>query len=468
MRSAHVVASVSSSTIRALNHAPETSRLARPPAHGAARHWGCRELRAIAGEIGRAYARVLLRVDCAPEHGDELLSQVDIFAAEPEGRVIRGDLMPFVDDLRIRRGDVLMAGAGQMGEATLFGRSIIADDRLAGRLAAGDVMIVRFEAPDSSLSLYTYAFLTSRSGLSAIRACAYGTSIPRIRPDLLARLPVPVPDEGTQSRVARLVRKAMDDREIYLRELQAGRRIIEELPEMREGRAMCAERKARWTIWSRELPSICAWNYASTGGALETLLRRWNGRVHDVVPVAGIFRGGRCQRIACEPPYGIEFLSQRDVFSVRPIPRRILLPPLDRSLVFVEAGTLLVGGQGTLGEGEIFGRVAFTTPDIASLGVTEHLLRIQPSDPAQAAVAYAFLSTLVGRRLLRATGVGTKLLSLRPDLILRLPFPDLPPATSQRVAKHLRHASVARVSGAKAEAEAIRIVEEEVIPAWLA
>src|SRR6476620_1509141 len=74
--------------------------------------------------------------------------------------------------------------------------------------------------------------------------------------------------------------------------------------------------------------------------------------------------------------------------------------------------------QGTLGEGEIFGQVALATPDLAVSGVSEHLLRIQARGDDENALLYAYLSTLVGRRLLRSTGVGTKLLSLRHDLLL--------------------------------------------------
>ncbi|WP_437316317.1 hypothetical protein [Sorangium sp. So ce385] len=416
--------------------------------------------------MGKTYAKVLTRVDCTSEDADELLSQVDVFAAEPSGRKIRGDLMSFREDLRICRGDVLIAGAGQLGDTNLFGRAIIADGRLAGKLAAGDLMVLRFGEPDDDRSLYTYAFLASSIGLRLIRACAYGTSIPRMRPDLVQEIPVAVPDKDIISRVAALIRKVMTSRETYLHRLRAGRGVIEALPEMREAHSMCAERRARCVTWSGPLITLNAWNYASTGGGLDFLLRRWSGRLADAAGTGGLYYGPRFARVPAEPPHGIEFMSQRDAFLIRPAPRRIAHPGFEDRQLFVSPGTIMLGAQGTLGEGELFGRAMLVHGKIANAAFTQHLLRVELKPNARA-IGYAFLSTALGMRLLRSTAVGTKLLSMRNDLLQRLPFPDLDNTQATRVTKHIGDALKAREAADAAETEAIRIVEEEVLPAWL-
>ena len=141
--------------------------------------------------------------------------------------------MRFVEDLRVERGDILIAGAGQIGPATLFGRSLVADSRLAGKLAAGDLMVLRGGGSDDDNLLYLAAFLRSEVGVAAVRSCAYGTSIPRMRPDLLAQLPVPLPDSDQKRRIAALMRTTVEQREQYALSLKAARRVIEDLPEMR-------------------------------------------------------------------------------------------------------------------------------------------------------------------------------------------------------------------------------------------
>jgi hypothetical protein len=214
------------------------------------------------------------------------------------------------------------------------------------------------------------------------------------------------------------------------------------------------------------MPTLQAWTYASSGGALEFLQRKWPGRLGDVLKPDGVFNGPRFARVSCEPPYGIDFLSQRHVFLIRPVFRRIKHPGFPDRLLFVPEGSLLVGGQGTLGEGEIFGRVLYVHGELARIAYTQHLPRVQPK-PEYSAQAYGFLSSLVGFRLLRSTAVGTKLLSMRPDLLRDLPFPDCDPATTRKIAQHLDAAMSAREEADRAEHQAVRILEEEVLPAWL-
>lgn len=462
MREAFLVNNLSGASLRALNYTPEIE------AFRARRGTSVVQLGSLLESMGPAYGAVFVRKDCDSESGIELITQGDMFAAEPSGRVIRIDSMARPERHLVRRHQVLIAGAGTLGETELYGRALIADRRLEGRYVGPHAMVLTFSEPEADDSLFAYAFLCSSVGLRAIRATSFGTKILGLRKDMLRSLPVPFPEPEQRTRVAGLIRACVKSRELYAHELQAARSVIDALPEMQTAHEMCAERKARTVLWSGNLPTLNAWNYASTGGALELLTRKWTTRVSDVVAPNRLFRGGRYQRIPCAAPHGVDFLNQRDVFSIRPVPRRIVKPTVPDDSFYAPAFSLLAGGQGTLGEGELFGQVALVTQDFASMGVTEHLLRIQPAEQADAAVLFAFLSTLVGRRLLRGTGVGTKLLSLRPDLVLALPFPSISALERKRIVAHLLRASAARVEAARAEVEAIRITEEEVIPKWLA
>lgn len=465
MRAAFLVSAPEPATLRAINYGEQLELFARSR-RGVFRS---AQLRSLLTSLGESYAAVFARLDCSAAHGVELISQTDMFMAEPEGRVIRRDSMQRPEHHVVEPWQILISGAGQMEEGNLFGRSIIADRRLTGKYLGGHAVRLSFESPGSDVNLWTYAFLNTSVGLKTVKACAYGTSVPGVRLDLLANIPIPIPeDTAILTNVAALIRRSIAQRETYLSELQASRLLIESLPEMQDAQSMCAERRARTTLWSGRLPTLSARNYASTGAALSFLSRRWQARLGDLVPVEGLFRGGRYQRIPCERPFGIDFLSQRDVFSVRPNPRRIIQPHVPRDWVSVPEFSLLAGGQGTLGEGELFGRVALVTADMARAGVSEHLLRIQPRSRDAAAILYAFLSTLVGRRFLRSTGVGTKLLSMRHDLLRALPIPDVSQTTGGDILTHLETAAAARVASTEAEESAVRILEQQILPAWLA
>ncbi|MBZ5713937.1 hypothetical protein [Nannocystis pusilla] len=458
---AFVVEEPRSRALRALNYSPAVERIRRAGSSSA------RPLRQIVKSFGPAYGTVFTRLDCHSDHGIELLSQSDMFAAEPRGRVIRSDSLHEPDEHLVKRGQVLIAGAGTLGENELYGRAILADDRLAGKYVGPDSMTLVFEDPDDDFSLFAYAWLASPTGVQAIRSTSYGTKILRFRSELLQSLPVPVAPLSTIKRVAGLIRRCSSLRETFFQRLLLARAKIERLPDMQEATLMCGERSRRTIEWRGPFPSLCAWTFASTGGALRFLADRWEGRLRDFAEPNGIFNGQRFARIDCAAPHGVELMSQRDALLIRPVPRRIVTPDVPAEKLFVRPGTILVGAQGTLGEGEIFGRALFVTEKLLGVAFTQHLLRIIPREPFAEAL-YAFLTTTVGFRLLRSTAVGTKLLSMRTDLLANLPLPELNGALGRSVSELVQSAFASRDEADDAEAEAIRIIEEEVLPQWLA
>jgi len=456
-----VVEAPSVGALRALNYAPAVERIRRAGSSSA------RPLRELVKAFGPAYGTVFTRLDCHPDHGVELITQGDMFAAEPEGRVIRRDSMLHPERHLVTRGQVLIAGAGTLGENELYGRSILADARLAGKYVGPHSMSLHFEDPDDDFSLFTYAWLASPTGIQALRSTSYGTKILGLRKDLLSTIPVPKAPQHLVRRVAELVRACSSGRELFLRDLRAARRLVQTIPEMQVATEMCTERCRRSVCWEGSFPSLCAWNFASSGGALRHLQDRWRGTLGDLVEADGIYNGPRFARVDCRAPHGVEFMSQRDAMLIRPAPRRIVHPGFADRQLFAQEGTILVGGHGTLGEGEIFGRAVLVHGRYARAAFTQDLLRVVPTK-THAAALYAYLTTAVGFRLLRSTAVGTKILSMREDMLRALPVPNWPTDLEGRVSRLIRSAFTARDKAEQAEAEAIRIIEQEVLPAWLA
>lgn len=460
-RLAFLVDGVQSPALRALNFSPRVERIRT------ARKGSSSQLRSLLEGLGPAYGSVFTRIDCSLAHGIELLSQSDMFAAEPRGRVIRRDSMAHPERHEIKRYQVLVAGAGTLGDTELYGRALIADGRLAGKYVGPDSMTLVFREPESDQALFTYAYLASPTGFAAIRSTSYGTKILRFRQDLLGSLPVPAVDADVAYRVAANIRRSVELRERYLRELTAAREVVNRLPAMQEASRMCAERSRRATLWKGPLPTLAAWNFASVGEALGYLRRQWPGHLGDVLQADGVFNGPRFARIECDQPHGIDFYSQRDVFLIRPIPRRIARPPISDRMLFVPRNAVLAGSNGQVTDGGLFGRVELASFAAHAGGVTQHILRLL-FKPEERLPAFVFLSTLVGQRLLKSTAVGTSIPQMRLDLLRRLPCPEFQPEERTAIARHVTAAEESRIEASAAETAAIKLVETEVLPAWLA
>lgn len=447
--------------LRALNYAPAVERIRRVGSSSA------RPLSDIVKAFGPSYGTVFTRLDCHADHGIELLSQSDMFAAEPRGRVIRRDSMREPEKHLIERGQVLIAGAGTLGENELYGRAILADERLAGKYVGPDSMTLVFEDPDTDLSHFAYAWLASPTGVDAIRSTSYGTKILRFRSELLASLPVPAAPKKVVSKVATLIRRCMSSREEYARAVRNSRRLVEGIPDISDALEACGNRSRRSVVWDGALPSLCAWNFAAAGRTLSELRRKWSTRLADVVQPRGIFLGPRTVRVGCAAPYGVQLLSQRDVFMIRPVGQRVARLGIADRLIHVPGDSLLVAANGQMNEGSLFGRMELASIFPRETGITGHIMRILPRSGQREAL-YGFLSTSVGQLLMKSTAVGTSVPSMRTDLLSNLPFPDpgmLPLAELREV---VRRAEVARIDAQEAESEAIRIIEEEVLPQWLA
>jgi hypothetical protein len=461
MRAAFTVASPRDTALRALNYSPFLEVFRRPSTARQSFRLGD-----LIDSLGPAYGTVFIRLDCALQHGVELMSQTDMFAAEPAGRVIRADSMARPERHKVKLWQILIAGAGTLGETELYGRSVIADARLVDKYVGPDAMVLTFRDPGADENLYAYAFLCTEVGVSVVRSASYGTKILRLRREAIADLRIPDPGPKLKRSVAELIRTTVSQRKVYLRELGLARQVIEKLPEVRNVLDRYGTRKARCGVSSGPFPTFAARNHVSLGDAKQYLARRWQTRLADVLEPNGIYNGPRFARIPCRRPHGIDFVDQRDIFCIRPVPRRIVPPTVDRRQLYVPGHGLVVAGHGQMNEGSLFGRVESAAAGFHQCGITEDILRLLPT-PEWHDWLYAFLSTRLGLRLLQSTAYGTSIPKMRPDLLASLPYPPPTEGQAADVSRHVQASVAARNAAAEAEAEAVRIIEQEVLPAWL-
>ena len=457
---AFVVEEPRSGALRALNYAPAVERIRRAGSNSAV------PLRDVVKEFGPSYGSRFTSVECDPKFGIEVLAQSDTFRALPVGKVIRHDCLPHPERHEIRRGQVLIAGAGTLGENEIYGRSVLADERLAGKFLGPDTMALVFNEPLSDFALFTYAWLASPTGVDAVRSTSCGTKLLRFRQDLLTSLPVPVPDKATVAKVANSVRECIANRERFVRRLKNAHRLLDNTPEVDAAKRASATRRLG-AVWSGDLRTLRAWNHVAEGGALAAVQGQSGLRIRDWVPETGVFHGLLRIRTWCKPPHGHDLFSQRDVFSLMRIPRRLRHPSGPDEAFFSPQDGILIASRGQLGTTNLFGRAELGRSLSSDAGVSQDMLRVVP-DRQYLELLYAYLSHEVGQALTRTTAVGTSIPIIHTGLFLDLPVPDVSSAIAHAIRDEINAAYASRSKADVSHAAAIEIIEQEVLPQWLA
>ena len=306
--------------------------------------------------------------------------------------------MPRPERHLVKRWQVLIAGAGTLGDTELYGRAIVADSRLEGRYVGPTQWLLTFKEPGSDESLFAYAFLMTRVGTA--RNSGDAASAPRflgLRKDLLRNLPIPKRRSVNAAHAWRAWSDALS-KSARCTFASSPRRETSSRGTPRDARSapMCADRVSGRHSGTQRYLRFRAGTLPRPASALAQLRKRWPGRLRDVLQPEGVFNGPRFARVDCQPPHGIDFYSQRDVFLMRPIPRRIARPSISDRMLFVPRDAVLAGSHGQLTDGGIFGKVELASFGAYEGGLTQDLLRLL-FVPTERSTAFAFLSTMVGR-----------------------------------------------------------------------
>jgi hypothetical protein len=167
--------------------------------------------------------------------------------------------------------------------------------------------------------------------------------------------------------------------------------------------------------------------------------------------------------------HGVRLLGQRQAFWNRPEDRWIKDP--DDPGIFATDETIMVTGQGLIGENSLFGRSVFATGSWLKYAYTEHFLRISSGDPEiSGAYLYAFFRSEVAFRLMRSMLAGTGPQSIHPTLLAALPIPLAAPADRDRIADAVRRAFKNRDRADLLEDQALALLTkaiEEAAACWV-
>ncbi|MBW4635540.1 MAG: restriction endonuclease subunit S [Iphinoe sp. HA4291-MV1] len=175
---------------------------------------------------------------------------------------------------------------------------------------------------------------------------------------------------------------------------------------------------------------------------------------------AGLCRGGyyphRFKRIYVSPEKGIPFLSSSEIISLRPTTDRFISKKytLNLDLFLSQKWDVLISRSGTIGN------IGLATESFLGKAISEHVIRLQASDPDTAGYVAAFLRSHYGCAQVIQGTYGSVVGQIEPEHLERVLIPDLPPIRRIAIGRLMCQAGELRDEANRLLDEADRLLHE--------
>lgn len=155
-----------------------------------------------------------------------MINQSDIFNQHIKGKWVVN--RPQYKKYLLRKGEILIAKIGTLGENETFCRCMYVGDELNGQLVSS--AFYRMSTVEGIPSGYLYAWLSSDYGFRLIRYTQYGTKQCYPNPKLLYTLPIPILEREDMDKIHTMVNEAYSKQyEANLKEKRAIKLVEKEI-----------------------------------------------------------------------------------------------------------------------------------------------------------------------------------------------------------------------------------------------
>lgn len=364
------------------------------------------------------------RIYVEPEHGVPFLSSSDIISLRPEcDRYLSKKLTKRLDELIVRKWDVLISCSGTIGNVAL------ANESLAGNALSQDAIRVR--AQDAEAAGFVAAFLRSYHGRVQVTQATYGSVVQHIEPEHLSR--VLIPDLHPLHRIS------------------IGRKFVEacELRDQANDLLDHADVLLHRYLGLPPLPQatnpsalVSVANASQLRGRLEASFHAPQARAAEErvqsLPTAITTAGDpritreiraitRFRKRVYVPHGGIPLLSSKQLFQVDPVDVKGLARGAhtkDLAEIVLEENMVIATCSGTIGRVQIIPRY------MAGWTANQHATRFLAADGMHPGYLYAWLASDYGRCLMYRHAYGSVILEVDREMFASMPVP-LPDKASQ-------------------------------------
>ena len=348
----------------------------------------------------------------------------------------------------VQRDWILLTCSGSVGDAIL---TYAPHD---GQVISHDIL--RIQPRDSDYLGYIYGFLRTRFGRTMLRSTKYGSIIKHLEPEHVAAIPVPQVD---QDLARALTRRTL---EIYRLRSEAYQLQNDAENEFASHFQPPAKTDEMFTTKAREMFStrrrLEGFYHNPQARAVLSVLRRGAVRTEELFKRAKVFGVGRFKHVY--KSQGIPYLDSEDLFKVNPeltkfIPEQQKTNAAD---YFVKRDWLLMACSGQLYG--LIGNTALAGAWHESKIVSNHVIRIAPSDIDPGYLHVAMSHSQLGRPLITRLAFGTEVPEIAPLDLEQFPLTRLDNTVESRIGDLARSARDLRERADRWEEEMVAGLEK--------
>ena len=390
-------------------------------------------------------------------------AQINELSPKP-ARYLSPSLKTQIEDLRVKRGQVLLTCSGTIGSCTYVRNAL---DNL---IFSTDLIRIEPHAYNG----FIYAFLKSRTGQALIAARNYGAVIQHINPEHLYELPVPNPTPAIKQEIHDLIEESFKLRDESNELLEVAQTLLQtalQLPHIDEVREQAEQFDKtagvlNYSVSSSEvIDRLDASYYVPIVKAIEQHVTR---TAEEVVKVGdrrvcqAVTLPGRFRRVYVEEGDGIVFFSGKDIGQLDPSDKKYLsvsqhAQKIKDELVIKE-NMVLVTTSGTLAN------TVFVPKHWDGWAMTHDIARLVPASHEIAGYLYAWLSSDYAYELIHRFAYGAVVRHLEKEHIMQVSVPLLRDKHAQReINDTVLEANRKRTEAYHLEQEALWVLDEKVI-----
>lgn len=358
---------------------------------------------------------------------------------------------PKLEEMTLKENQILVSCAGTIGNVKLITSDLTN--------VVGSQDIIRVNADDTILPYgYIYAYLSTKTAYSFIQSFIYGSVVPRIDPNTLAQLPVPIVDKSKIQKIHNLIVEASAMRVEANNSIKTAVAFFNFLKTDYLSGNYITDKVSISKI--NNFKKRFDANYNVITASVEKVVKNQKINFIKISDLSNdIFIGPRTKRNYIEN--GIPFLSTSEMQKANPTRTEKFIGEKTSKGFIVKEGWLLTTRSGTLGD------TIYTLPCLNNFAVSEDAIRIVLKIDSIVSNKYlfAFLKSNLGRNSLLSGSYGSVILHLNEEYVGNINVPILDNEQISLIEKKIDSYIHNMNEAILKENQAIDLIEKE-IDAW--